>query len=313
MTLIHMRKYATDDDLVAIINLLDACDNNDCLDDSISFDDLRLDLTHPTFDIAEDLRLWVDESGHIIAFAELEAPDVFLWFKIHPQTRACGLENQILQWAEGRMGELARVRGLPARLSTWVRDSDVERIAFLIHQGFVPTRYFLTLVHLLAKPRSDVQLPDGFIFQRLDHEYNLQHWVELYNESFVDHWNYKPWTVQTLTHWLGDPQYRPDLNFVVLAQDGTLAGFCWCDIEEETSHRESPRVGWISLLGTRRGFRGRGLGRALLLEGMRRLKIEGVESVKLNVDAENPTGATKLYESAGFHHISSWVLFSHNF
>ena len=52
--------------------------------------------------------------------------------------------------------------------------------------------------------------------------------------------------------------------------------------------------------GAGRGYRKIGLGRAMLLAGMHRLKAAGVDTAVLGVDAENPTGALRLYESVGF-------------
>ena len=54
------------------------------------------------------------------------------------------------------------------------------------------------------------------------------------------------------------------------------------------------------MLGTRRGHRKIGLGRAMLLAGLHWLKAQGVDTAVLGVDAENPTGALRLYELVGF-------------
>lgn len=61
------------------------------------------------------------------------------------------------------------------------------------------------------------------------------------------------------------------------------------------------------MLGTRRGYRRRGLGRAMLLAGLRVLEQAGMDDAKLGVDAENPSGALRLYESVGFGRIRTWV------
>jgi ribosomal protein S18 acetylase RimI-like enzyme len=57
------------------------------------------------------------------------------------------------------------------------------------------------------------------------------------------------------------------------------------------------------MLGTRRGFRRIGLGRAMLLAGLNQLKIAGMEMAKIGVDADNPNGALQLYESVGFRKV----------
>jgi ribosomal protein S18 acetylase RimI-like enzyme len=38
----------------------------------------------------------------------------------------------------------------------------------------------------------------------------------------------------------------------------------------------------------------------MLLAGMRWLKAQGMDTATLGVDAENPSGALRLYESVGF-------------
>jgi ribosomal protein S18 acetylase RimI-like enzyme len=53
-----------------------------------------------------------------------------------------------------------------------------------------------------------------------------------------------------------------------------------------------------------REFRGRGLGRALLLTAFAEFHRRGERKVSLGVDASNPSGAVALYESVGMstHH-----------
>ncbi|MGL5063733.1 MAG: GNAT family N-acetyltransferase, partial [Microcoleus sp.] len=71
--------------------------------------------------------------------------------------------------------------------------------------------------------------------------------------------------------------------------------------------RTGRNEGWIGVLGTRRGFRKLGLGRAMLLAGLQRLKAAGVDTAILGVDAENPSGALRLYESTGFRKIRNSI------
>jgi ribosomal protein S18 acetylase RimI-like enzyme len=59
------------------------------------------------------------------------------------------------------------------------------------------------------------------------------------------------------------------------------------------------RRGWIMSLGVTRDQRGRGLGRRLMLEVLRRLRTEGVREVGLTVEPTN-AAAIMLYRSIGF-------------
>jgi mycothiol synthase len=58
-------------------------------------------------------------------------------------------------------------------------------------------------------------------------------------------------------------------------------------------------MGWIGSVGVLRAWRRRGLGRLLLLHGLAELYRRGERRIGLGVDASNPTGATRPYESVG--------------
>jgi mycothiol synthase len=62
---------------------------------------------------------------------------------------------------------------------------------------------------------------------------------------------------------------------------------------------ELPEAGYVDTLGTLREYRGRGIGRALLLTAFREFHRRGFRKVVLGVDTANPTGALGLYESVG--------------
>jgi ribosomal protein S18 acetylase RimI-like enzyme len=62
-------------------------------------------------------------------------------------------------------------------------------------------------------------------------------------------------------------------------------------------------------LGVRRAYRKQGLGRALLLTGMKALQDEGMQWAMLSVDAESLTGAARLYEGVGFQPVKRSAAF----
>jgi mycothiol synthase len=96
----------------------------------------------------------------------------------------------------------------------------------------------------------------------------------------------------------GDDQ---SLWFLVWAND-KIAGLA----HGEAGRRGGGLVNW---LGVRKQWRSQGLGRALLLHLFRELRRRGAARAGLGVDAENPTGATRLYESAGMHVEAEHVTF----
>ena len=118
---------------------------------------------------------------------------------------------------------------------------------------------------------------------------------ECAQESFADHWDFRriPFDVWR-SFMAADSRFDPELWW--LAEDGDeLAGVClnfW-------HFSGDPTFGWIGTLGVRRPWRRRGLGLALLRHSFVDFKRRGATRVGLGVDAENTTGAVRLYERAG--------------
>ncbi len=117
------------------------------------------------------------------------------------------------------------------------------------------------------------------------------------SEAFQDHWDYRPPRMDEWRRWgLENPRFDPELWFLA-EQDGELAGVCLCNWNR--SGEEG--FGWVETLGVRRLWRRRGLGLALLRHSFREFQRRDATRVALSVDAENTTGAVRLYERAGMH------------
>jgi len=323
MITLTMRPYAGDADLEAIANLINTCEAVDQLDEGTSVSELQQQFDEPSLDKARDIRLWENADGQLAGMGRLWIPPVgkvidgFLWFRVLPTARGGDLDRQIVAWAEGRMREVSQERGVQVKLRSGSRayQSDSpsktlrDRIALLESCGFIADRYFFTMERSLSLPIPESQLPDGFTIRQVRSNKDAEAWVELFNQSFIDHWNHHDLTVESYEHWLTDPDYKPELDLVAIAADGTFAAFCHCDISPEDNKRSGRNEGWISTLGTRRGFRRKGLGRAMLLAGMQRLKVAGVDTARLGVDTENPSGAGQLYESVGFRKVYTQIMY----
>jgi GNAT superfamily N-acetyltransferase len=260
--------------------------------------------------------IWEDSTGKVLAFGALRIPqedveplDGGLWFRIHPEVRGQGLMSDVLAWAEQRMRTIGRDRQVTVQLRAGSRATLHDRIQGLEAHGFQQDRCFHHLWRSLAIPVPASVLPEGFTIREHYGADEADKWVAMFNQSFVDHWNHHPLTVERHLHWLKDPDYRTDLDLVAIAPDGTLAGFCYGSIDPAYNEQKDCKEGWIDLLGTRRGFRRKGLGRALLLEGLRRLKTATMDTVKIGVDSQNPNRADVLYQSVGFQMLYSGLSF----
>ena len=317
-----MRPYAGEADLEAIANLINACEAVDRIDSGTSVPELRQEFDEPSLDKARDLRLWEDTNGRLIGFGQMWIPqsgeviDGFVGFRVHPTARGGDLERQIVAWAQGRLREVALERSVQVKLRSGSRADKTDRIAILESCGFAADRYFFSMARCLRRAAPTLteripepQFPAGFTLRQVQSEQDAEAWVEMFNQSFIDHWNHHDLTVESYKHWRTDPDYRPELDLIAVAPDGTFAAFCYCHISPEGNKRNGRNEGWIGVLGTRRGFRNQGLGRAMLLAGMQRLKAAGVDTARLAVDADNPNGAGRLYESVGFRKLYTRIMY----
>lgn len=309
MQTIVMRAFADENDLNRIAHLINTCYTVDEMDNSTSVTELREEFDTPSINKAKDLRLWENESGELVGFGSLwitepsEVIDGFLDFYVHPDVRGGNLETQIIGWGEIRMREVKHERAFPVKLRVGARDTETNRIVILENHGFASDRYFFNMERSLAEPIPEPQFPKGFILRCMKLEEDVEAWVDLHNNSFIDHWNFHPLTLENFKHWLKEASYRPDLDLIAVTADNTFAACCHCNINTEKNARMGRKRGVVEILGTRRGFRRMGLGKAMLLAGLHRLQEAAMDTARLGVDADNPSGALRLYESVGFRKV----------
>ena len=298
-------------DLPAIAALVNTCHIADNGENRTTVAKLRERYADPSFEVDQDLRLWRNPAGELVAIAELwrQPPDTefvsHLEFFIHPQARTTQLAETILAWAEQQVLRWGSQLSVPIVLHAGCRDSLVQRRQLLEQLGFESVRAFWRLRRSLTEP---IPQADATCDWRLGSVWQLrtvvptdaEKWVETFNQTFIDHWNHSPLTVAEFTHWCNRAQYTAHLNLVIETNDGQLAAFTYSEINPERNARLGIQEGHVCLLGTRRGYRRLGLGRTLLLESLHRLQQLGMTTASIGVDAQNPSGAVKLYQSVGF-------------
>ena len=114
-----------------------------------------------------------------------------------------------------------------------------------------------------------------------------------------------PWTVGNVSdddyaRLMRLPGYHRELDVVAVAPDGIIAAYvnCWIDSVN--------RIGDFGPVGARPAYRRQGLTRAVLLEGLRRLKAHGMDRVCVSTGVSN-TPALRLYESVGFRIVNKYL------
>jgi mycothiol synthase len=291
---------ATRDDIDAIARLVQAVD----LHDDGVFDPVRPHLedewANPLFDAEQDTLLASDPTGTPAAFATAwgiqPAASVEAWITVHPDHRTRGLGAWFVAWAEARTRRYLE----PAGVSTLLRpivSSSGSGGAFLEGLGYRHVRTFWHMERRLEGSEEPGNIPDDVSIRPYrDGDGPAVH--RALEASFQGHFGFEPMAYEA---WEAADLRAPttDLSLVFLAECGgdvvavLVAGF----VEEES---------WVHELGVLEGYRGKGIGRALLRRVFAELAARGRTIVKLNVDGENRTGATRLYESVGMHRGRSW-------
>ncbi len=91
MNTIAMRAFAGEADLQPIVDLINACEAVDKLDEGASIAEMRSELYAPRVDLERDIRLWEDAEGRLVGFGMLWIPepsdkiDGFLWSRSIPR------------------------------------------------------------------------------------------------------------------------------------------------------------------------------------------------------------------------------------
>lgn len=312
------RPYRGEEDLQPLVDLFNAADEVDKLQENTDVDDLRNQVTQPDMDAARDIRIWEDAEGRPVASVLVQIrPDEttaggYMFAVVHPDIRNSGIEDDLFAWATERTREAADELGKKAELRAFSSKEGTYYISHLERLGFEPVRYFFKMRRPLDQPIAEPQFPERYTFRNISSDDDVVRWVECFNQSFIDHYDFHAATVERRKHRMKDVNYNADLDLIAIAPDGTFAGFCRCTIYAEHNKRNNINEGWIDVLGTRRGHRKIGLGKAMLLLGLRKLKEAGADVGVLGVDAENPTGALGLYESVGFEVEKTEVAFRYS-
>jgi mycothiol synthase len=250
---------------------------------------------------AQEIRHWLSLPDVDTAVAELgdeicgytdfhrqdEGP-IGVDLRVRPSAWGRGVADALLDRAEAAAGAERTVHCFAAE-----RDDDARGALEL--RGYLLIRHLFKMQIDFAKPPDPPEWPTGVAVRCYAGEEDLRPVYECHQESFADHWEFRP---DPLEAWQGYSIERPDFDpslWWLAEADGELAG-----ISLAHWHASGDlSFGWIGALGVRKPWRGRGLGLALLCHSFADFAARGATRVGLDVDAENTTGAVRLYQRAG--------------
>ncbi len=278
------------DDLGVVTELLGAQNRAVSGIGGISAEQLRREWELPGFVLGEDNVVAADEGGRAVGYAAL-TPRRELVLGATDDVIADELLERTLARARGRGYEIVSV-SVPSPTSLLG--------ALVKRHPFVLDRETLLMWRPLRGALEDPLLPPTVVMRTFElGDAVAVH--RLLDEAYLG-WDsrYLPLAhADWVASMVGDSEFDASVWWVA-ERAGALVG---CAL-----HWSS---GWLKDLAVARSERGRGLGAALVQQGLVEFSRRNVARVGLKVDGSNPTGAIRLYERLGFlpaNRESIWVL-----
>src|SRR5512143_3853373 len=271
---------------------------------------IRNEWVSPGFDPEEDIRLVFAPNGEMAGYIEVWTtvkPPVhpWIWARVDPDFENRGIGTWMLQWAEKRA--LCALENVPTGLRFAPRVGtfrEAEKSKKLFED--LDYRYIRSSYHMLINmdaPVPEPVWPDGITLRTFNPETDAEIVYRVDTEAFRDHFGFveQPFEegFKRFKHFmLEDKAFDPSLWFLAIdSRSAEIVGFNLC----RDHYFEDPDVGWVGSLGVLRPWRKHGIGLALLRHCFNEFYRRGKRKVGLGVDAQNLTGALRLYEGAGMH------------
>ena len=279
--------------------------NEDEITDAVA---IRTEWVSPGFNPAEDIRLVFAPDGEMVGYVEVwttQKPPVhpWMWGRVDPRYENLGLGTYLLAWAEERaklaLDELPADLRFAPRVGTFQNSDHAKRL--FLDNGYQHIRSSYTMRINMDAPPEEPVWPDGITVRTYNPETDLEAVYRTVDEAFSDHFGHVdvPFEegLRRFEHMqTGYEGFDPSLWFLAMNGD-TIIGTSLC----RKHGYDNPDVGWVGTLGVRRAWRKHGIGLALLRHSFCELHRRGQRMAGLGVDAQNLTGALRLYQSAGMH------------
>jgi len=242
------------------------------------------------FDLREVVTLW-ELNGQIVAMVNPDG-DGEAFFQIHPAFRDDVAMSEMLDVAEEKLPKIKN--NDKKELIVWVNAADDLTKNLFTERGYSRSKFLAEYMRrrLFSKPIPDSTTPSGYNVRALGDESELpaRSWIswKAFHPEEPDE-KYQGWewykNIQRV------PLYRRDLDIVVVAENGELAAFCTVWFDDVT------RTAVFEPVGTHPHDQKRGLGKAVMSEGLRRAQRLGATQATVS---SYSVGAHALYESMGF-------------
>ncbi|HEX5938194.1 MAG TPA: GNAT family N-acetyltransferase [Actinomycetota bacterium] len=284
-------KPITEDDLDAVVAMVNACELHDTGELMLERADLLADAGAEGFDPGADW-LYVSDGERIVAWGLLD-DGRRATVDVHPDVRGRGIGTWLRRWSEER----AREVGAP-RVRQTVDDRRADVVAMLTAAGYVSrgTSWILRMDHPERPAPPDV--PAGVEF-RAFRPFDEDEALAMFERAFIEFEDRAPSPASTWRPMVTRREGFEPEDLVVAVADGRIVGGAFLIDADEI---------WVDKLAVAREHRHRGIARALLQTAFARSFDRGYTWTSLSTDSR--TGALFLYERLGMtiHRSFSWLV-----
>ncbi len=222
--------------------------------------------------------------------------------KVHPAHRRRGLGTHLLRWGAAQAATIGDVDTLIIRNEALTPDST----ALYTQEGHACDFVEQWMQRDLVDPLPTLALPFP---TECWTEANAGDFFAAYAAAFSTRrrpGSPPPDRDEWIADNADDPDFRPDLSLLARAE-GQSVGFVTAGVLSMADLGQT--VGWISQVGTDPVWRGRGVAAALIVAVLTAFAQEGLPSVGLHVNEDNP-GAIQVYMRLGFRTVGQRAKYS---
>jgi mycothiol synthase len=305
---IKIRNYRAAD-LPRLVDLINEADRVDQLERATTLEEQAFEMEWPNYDPETNCFLaW--SNGDLVGYADVflreGSGDTGSTFYtdgiVHPEWRHQGVGHRLMESLYHRAQErMAEIDEGPVSFRASARDVEADRQALFESLGMERVRYFVNLARPIDNGLPPVAVPDGYRLRGFEPERDLEEAWQVINRAFQDHWGFADVPFEEFRHQVDEPHFRAELWLLAEeAAGGQVVGLSLNKIDPDWIAQTGRQEGYVDTLGVVREHRQRGLGTALLAQSLHMLRQAGMEAAHLHADAENLTGAMRLYERLGF-------------
>src|SRR5215207_7212608 len=250
---------------------------------------LQLRRPHPTTQ-----HMLVSDHQDLVGYAQLESGTNWSagQLLVSPDHRRRGIGTLLLQ-------RLIKESSNPLRV--WAMGDTPAGRALAAAAGMTRQRELLIMERRLDDELPEPVVPAGVQIRTFVPGQDEQEWLRVNAAAFAHHPEQALIDSDDLADRMAEPWFDP-AGFFVATIDATMVGFHW-------TKQHQDQLGEVYVLGVTPSAAGRGIGKALLLTGLRFLQQRGNTRVQLYVESDH-RAAIELYLNYGFATVNRDVMYA---